>query len=240
MVLQDHFHPPLSLRRHWHAFHNAWATYIASDLNRRLPDGYFAEPNVQFGVEIDVAAFDETSQVGLPDDSGEGNESLWQPSAPTQIVPFPHVTDTVEILLFHHLGGPALVGAVELVSPANKDRPSHRAAFVAKCETYLQQGVGLVIVDVVTARQANLHDDLLLHLAAVEPSSPEAGLYAVSYRTVERDGEPNLDMWQERLEIGNALPTLPLWLRGALCLPVDLEATYDRTCQEHRIFANGV
>ncbi len=46
MGLLDHFHPPLSSRRHWHAFHNAWATYIASDLNRKLPEGYFAEPNV--------------------------------------------------------------------------------------------------------------------------------------------------------------------------------------------------
>lgn len=167
MVLQDHFNPPLSLRRHWHALHNAWATYIASDLNRYLPHGYFAEPNVQFGVEIDVAAFDETAQVGLQARSETGAETLWQPSAPTQTILFPHVTDTVEILLFNHLGGPELVGAVELVSPANKDRPSHRAAFVAKCETYLQQGIGLVVVDVVTVRQANVHDDLLEHLAAV-------------------------------------------------------------------------
>ncbi len=59
MPLCDHFHPPLSTRRHWHAFHNAWATYIAADLNHRLPEGYFAEPNVQFGIEIDVAAFEE-------------------------------------------------------------------------------------------------------------------------------------------------------------------------------------
>lgn len=62
MSLQDHFHPPLSVRRHWHAFHNAWATYIASDLNQRLPEGYFAEPNVQFGIEIDVATFEEFAQ----------------------------------------------------------------------------------------------------------------------------------------------------------------------------------
>ena len=57
MVLQDHFRPPLSVRRHWHACHNAWATYISSDLNQRLPEGYFAEPNVQLGIEINGAAF---------------------------------------------------------------------------------------------------------------------------------------------------------------------------------------
>jgi len=62
MALQDHFHPPLSTRRHWYAFHNAWATYIAADLNHRLPEGYFAEPNVQFGIEIDIATFEEDAQ----------------------------------------------------------------------------------------------------------------------------------------------------------------------------------
>jgi hypothetical protein len=60
MPLLDHFHPPLKLLRHWHAFHNAWATFIASDLNHRLPSRYFAEANVQFGIEIDVATFEES------------------------------------------------------------------------------------------------------------------------------------------------------------------------------------
>ncbi len=31
--LRDHFRPPLSTRRHWHAFHNGWATFLAEDLN---------------------------------------------------------------------------------------------------------------------------------------------------------------------------------------------------------------
>ncbi len=147
---------------------------------------------------------------------------------------------TVEIRLFQYEDGPALLGAGALVSPANKDCPSHRNAFVAKCEPYLQQGIGLVIVDVVTSRQANLHDDLLTRFAAVEPAGVEAELYAVSYRIIERDGQSNLDIWRETLAIGGALPTVPLWLRGALCLPVVLEATYDRTCREHRIMTNGV
>jgi hypothetical protein len=57
MKLLDHFHPPLSQRRHWHAFHNAWATYLAAGLNRILPEGWFAEPNVQFGIEVDMSAW---------------------------------------------------------------------------------------------------------------------------------------------------------------------------------------
>src|SRR3954447_3529464 len=57
-VLRDHFRPPLGTQRHWHAFHSAWAPAIAAGLNERLPEGYFAEPTVEFGIEIDVATFE--------------------------------------------------------------------------------------------------------------------------------------------------------------------------------------
>jgi hypothetical protein len=244
MPLRNHFQPPLSVRRHWHAFHNAWATYISSDLNQRLPEGYFAEPNVQFGIEIDVAAFEESDAPNsaddtiayLPTDSGVG----WQPPPPGQTVPFPLVGDTVEVSLFSSKAGPVLVGAIELVSPANKDRPTHREAFVSKCETYLQGGIGLVVVDVVTERAANLHDALLERLGAPESFYSNAELYAAAYRLVERDGQPSLDIWQEALALGRSLPTMPLWLSGNLCLPIELDAIYERTCREQRIPANGV
>ncbi len=57
VTLRDHFRPPLGTQRHWHSFHSAWATAIAAGLNQRLPEDYFAEPNVQFGIEIDGATF---------------------------------------------------------------------------------------------------------------------------------------------------------------------------------------
>ena len=31
MPVLDHFHPPLSQRRHWESFHSAWATALADD-----------------------------------------------------------------------------------------------------------------------------------------------------------------------------------------------------------------
>jgi len=248
MALQDHFRPPLSVRRHWHAFHNAWATYISSDLNQQLPEGYFAEANVQFGIEIDVATFEEAGS-GLPftgspgkhiDDPPAGASAGWTVPVPTQTVPIAIITDAVEILVFNREAGPTLAGAIELVSPANKDRPAHRDAFVSKCAAYLQQAVGLVVIDIVTDRRANLHDDLLARLHARGVVPWEAELYAVAYRPVSRAGQPSLDMWQATLAVGGSLPTLPLWLRGNLCLPIDLDATYHRTCREQRIMANGV
>jgi hypothetical protein len=199
MPLHDHFRPPLSTRRHWHSFHSSWATYISSQINERLPPGYFAEANVQFAIET---------------------------------------TDIVEVRAFAETGGLTLGGAVELVSPANKDRPAHRDAFVSKCASYLQQGIGLVIVDVVTERGGNLHDALLARLASAEPPF-DAALYATAYRPNGHGGQPKLDIWQEELAVGRALPTLPLCLRGGVSVPVELEATYQRTCREQRVLANG-
>lgn len=228
MPLHDHFRPPLSLKRHWHSFHNAWSTVISSDLNARLPERCFAEPNPQFGIEIDVATWEET----------EGPGSIlahaWNPPAPVQTLAFPVIADVVEVLIYSTTDGPTLIGAIELVSPSNKDRPESRRGFVAKCATLLQQAVGLVIVDVVGSLSANLHEELLRFLHH-EPSPGAAELYASAYRPVERDGESQLEVWYAPLSLGMALPTVPLWLRGVGCLPLDLAATYERTCRDQRI-----
>jgi hypothetical protein len=225
MPLLDHFHPPLSERRHWHSFLNSGATYLSSQLNTLLPAGYFAEANVQFGVEIDVATFEEPGAAAAP--------PAWVPPPPASH-PFEMAGVVVEVGIFSRSGGPQLAGAVELVSPANKDRPLQRDAFVSKCVTYLQAGVGLVVVDVVTERPADLHRELLVQLGVADPG-PGPALSGSAFRPVERDGKRWLDVWREPIAVGQPLPTLPLWLRGGLCLPVELEATYERTCVEQRI-----
>jgi hypothetical protein len=226
MPLLDHFHPPLSERRHWHSFHNSWATYLSSQLNAVLPEGYFAEANVQFGVEIDVAAFEE----GGATPPREG----WVSPPPQASLPLELPGAVVEVGIFSRTGGPLLAGAVELVSPANKDRESHRDALVSKCAAYLQAGVGLALVDVVTDRSGDLHRELLARVGAGDVGQGPS-LSASAYRPVERNGAATVDVWREALAVGQRLPTLPLWLRGGLCLPVEFDATYERTCVEQRI-----
>jgi hypothetical protein len=239
MGLNDHFHPPLSARRPWHSVHHAWCTTLSADLNARLPEGYVAMPNVQFNIEIDVATFDDRpgrgvgAQSGV--ESGGATTAVWSPPRPEQSLRFPLVTDAVEALVYNQEGGLTLAGAIELVSPANKDRAAHREAFVSKCETYLQQGVGVLMVDVVTDRQANLHDQLLRRLGDPAAVALDSMLYTASYHPVARDAEDRLDVWQQVLEVGKPLPTMPLWLKGGLCLPIELGATYERACRDLRI-----
>jgi hypothetical protein len=234
ITLQDHFRPPLSSRRHWHAFHNAWATYIASSLNAELPAGYFAEPNVRFGIEIDVATFEEAPAQGLSAGAVAICPATYVAPIPTMTVPFSPPTETVEVLIFESGSGPTLAGAVELVSPANKDRAAHRDAFISKCQTYLHMGAGLAIVDVVTDRSADLHRELLDRIMG-RRSEIHGDLHATAYHPVERHGKTQIDVWEYGLAVRAPLPVIPLWLRGELCLPLDLPGTYDRTCREQRL-----
>src|SRR2546423_1168048 len=166
MPLLDHFHPPLHGPRRWEGFHHAWATFIAQQLNQEtLPKDYFAEAEISVGpeLEIDVA----TMELTRPTDSGKGTATAaWAPGRPriTSKVDFAHL-DSYEIRVYQDLGGAELRAAIELVSPRNKDRPGARRTFAAKCAGYLKHGIGVVIVDIVTARTANLHQELFATLA---------------------------------------------------------------------------
>jgi hypothetical protein len=135
------------------------------------------------------------------------------------------------------MGGPKLRAAIELVSPANNDRASHRRAFAIKCAGYLQLGVAVVIIDVVTERTANLHTDLvdILGLAPALAWRSPSQVYAVAYRATQSTDAQRLEAWPEALTVGVALPTMPLWLSEELCLPLRLEESYRATCAALRI-----
>lgn len=228
MPLRDHFHPPLSDRRHWHSFHHAWATYLAADLNHQLPDNYFAEANIQYGIEIDVATMEESP-------SGQQVASWSPPTGPVLTVPMTLITDVVEVQVFKQEGGPVLAGAMELVSPANKDRPESRDAFVSKCASYLQHGIGLVVVDIVTERKADLHGELVQRIYHAFANGQQYDLWAAAYRPWKADEQTCLQIWHEALALGKPLPVLALWLKNGPCMKSDLESSYEHTCREYRI-----
>lgn len=231
MPLRDHFHPPLRPRRQWTSFHGSWATCISFQLNRILPPEYYAEPLCKFVVEIDVATFDEDGKGSAP-----GN---WAPPAPALTVPIAAATDSVEVRVYSQQEGATLAGCIELVSPSNKDRPAEREAFVSKCASYLHDRVGLIVVDIVTNRLANMHAALLERIALTPVNVLRSELYTAAYRPVRHEEKADVQVWQEPLAVGQPLPTMPLWLRDGPCLPVDLEAAYEQTCRELRLQANG-
>jgi hypothetical protein len=216
MPLLDHFHPPLSEERHWEGFHSKWANVLVDELNDTLlPAGYFAEPHVHMGayVEIDAATFEGQSAPERPTRNGATAvlpPRTWTPPEPTLVMPaaFP---DTFEVRIINTEAGPRLAAAIELVSPANKDRPEHRRAFAIKCASYLCQGVSLILVDVVTSRAANLHDEIVGLLdesaAFIFPTKPL--LYATAYRAIQRDAAAQREVGWRRSPWAGRCPYCP-------------------------------
>jgi hypothetical protein len=237
MPLLDHFAPPLFPQRKWESFHSRWANSIADALQRTLPPRYFAEVQIHLGsrVEADVAEFEQGRSA--PDGNGAAGGvavQTWSPPSATLSMPAVFPDDfTVEVR--DESDDARLVGVVELVSPRNKDRADSRRAFAVKCAAYLQRGVGLVTLDVVTNRQANLHNELIQLLGLGEPFLLPATLCAVSYRPIHRQETNQIDLWPFALAVGSALPLLPLALRGGPAVPLDLEATYTDARERSRL-----
>jgi hypothetical protein len=242
MPLLDHFHPPLSAERRWESFHSSWATKLVDALTESwLPPNYIAEEHVHFGpsVEIDVATF--TREASSPGEEAGGavataGPKVWAAPAADGALPavFP---DTFEVRVLSTDTGPKLVAAIELISPGNKDRPAERRAFATKCASYLSQGISVIIVDIVTNRRANLHNEVLQVMEAGDALRlpAETSLYAVAYQPLRRGQRDEIDVWRSPLALGRALPTLPLGLRADLVIPVDFEAAYAEACLRKRL-----
>ena len=233
MPLLDHFRPPLERDRPWEAFHAAWASNIAIHLNRGLlPADYFALPQLEAAgrVEVDVATFRESES--------NGTAATYAPPSPVLTAPLDEAgIEAFTVAVTRDFGGPQLRASIELISPANKDRPAARRAFAAKCANHLRRGVNVLIVDVVTSRVADLHAEIasaLDHAEGLSWTSPTK-LYAVSYRGLVEDPSPRVEAWPHALAVGELLPELPLWLEFDLCLPLAFEESYMVTRQTLRI-----
>lgn len=239
MPLLDHFHAPVSERRTWEGFHGLWAAALVEKLNRDvLGEDYFADMQVHIGsqVEVDIATLTEARAAAERAGSTTALAQAWAPPATELVLPtvFP---DEIEVQVFATITGAALVAAIELVSPRNKDRPEARQAFTAKCHAYLTRGIGLIVVDIVTNRLANLHNELMVMLGRGEPFllSPAVSTYAVAYRPSRQPSGDQIELWPRALPLGQPLPVLPLALRNAETVPVDLDATYGEARERSRL-----
>jgi hypothetical protein len=240
MPLLDHFHPPLFGKRHWESFHAAWAGSLSDDLNRRLPEEYFAEefPHAGAVVEIGVGTFEDSARTAHAEGSATTTlpPRVWSPPKAAFTIPAVFADD-FEVRVYSRETGPTLVAAIELVSPRNKDRADARRAFAIKCASYLHQGINLIVVDIVTTRRANLHTQImqLFKQRKMAHFPAKTTLYAVAYQPLRRKGREEIDLWPVPLAVAAKLPTLPLALTPELYMPVDLEATYMDTRRRRRL-----
>ena len=230
MPLLDHFHAPLKDLPPWEAISTMWAASLARWLNRTLPQGEFiAYPTIHLGtqVEADVAEYEKRAN-GASVDGPVGNVATL-PEAPPALLTLP-VTfpDDLEIRVGTSRHELNLCGVIELVSQGNKKEPDERDAFVAKCLAYLSRGIGIVVIDVVTDRLANLHNLLVRRLGGKQQQLllDDPPTYVASYRPVHRSHRNELDIWPYPAAIGSSLPEAPFALKRGPTIMLDLEATY--------------
>jgi len=232
MALLDHFHPPLADDPPGNSLYTLWAAAAVRWLNGYLPAGEFrAFANVRRDahVKADVAEYRRLQANGAhePHSSREGGVAAL-PTAPPAVTTFPlSATDDVEVQIAesrHHM---TIAGVIEFIGPANKKELDERRAFEAKCASYLHRGIGVVIVDIVTNRHANPHNELMQALGG-PPSTllANAPTYVAGYGPVSRDGRMQSDVWCYPTLLGSPIPTVPLVLRRGPMVMLELEETY--------------
>jgi Protein of unknown function (DUF4058) len=246
MPLRDHFRPPVSRQVSWQEIHGGWPMVIVQQLKKQLPPGFTSGPNVHPGaqIEVDIAAYERD---GVPSGFTERDErggvatatATWTAVEPSLAVETDIADDDeYEVRIYDAERGRTLVAVIELVSPANKDRAETRNRFVGKCAALLRQGVAVSIVDVVTNQQVNLYSELMAFLGQTDPthkgnpSGEPPATYAASCRWMRGERRGKLETWSHTLTVGQPLPTLPIWLTPVRAVPLDLELSYEKTCDD--------
>jgi hypothetical protein len=212
---------------------------IVRELFDILPAGFVAAPGVHFGkaVEIDVSTVEVADPAVPPPrtETGNGAVAIMAPPEPTLTLETDlSEQDEFEVLIYDVEQGRQLVAAIEIVSPANKDRPENRRAFVVKVAALLQKDVCVSVADLVTVRQFNLYSELLELIDRTDPQLGEDPpyLYAVTLHPRKLLTKPSLlDVWYYPMTLGKLLPTLPIWLTAESRVLLPLESSYEETCR---------
>lgn len=213
----------------FHAFHTAWITHLSEALNAGLlPPDYYALPEQHGGRLIaDVLTLQAPSLVPPPPPSGGGGLAVAQtpPRVRRKLSLSPAAHAARRTLTIRHTSGHRIVALVEIVSPANKDRPSHVAALADKAEAALWHGIHLLLVDLFPPGP---HDPRGIHGTIWERFDVESydlppgePLTLASYVA-----GPTPEAYLEHLRVGSSLPEMPLFLNPDRYINVPLETTY--------------
>jgi hypothetical protein len=218
----------------FHDFHHVWIGELRNALNRSLlPAGYYALAEQHTGKRIaDVL----TLQEGFPATNGPSQDNsgggVAVAEAPPQVRHKLSLQAALRVLrktlAIRHVSGDRLVAVVEIVSPANKDRRTHVEEFLDKLETALRHGIHVVLVDLFPPGAADpqgLHGEFWDRLGGdVEPVTAKEPLRVVSYVA-----DVPATAFVEPLAVGQALPSIPLFLTSDRYVRMPLETTYQTT-----------
>lgn len=237
MPLFDHFRPPINRIVRWDSIHGGWPMKIVEALFPLLSEQFVAAPKVHLagGIEIDVGTFqlDQANDQPMPDRSYQE----WLAVTPTLTIDTETAAaEEYSVQVYDLDRERELIASIEIVSPANKDRRDHRLAFAAKCADLLRQGVAVTVIDIVTVPANDVVSDIVQHFDISEVNTHSStNLNVTTMRMWPVAQKWQLRVWREPLQLGERLPTVPIWLRHQLAVPLDLESSYQELCRLFRL-----
>lgn len=222
----------------FHAFHVAWLPEIQKKLNGGLlPPGFYALAEQHAGQSIaDVLTLHASPASVEPSSLPPTTGGIAVAEAPPKVRRRQTVDQNAltrrRTLAIRHISGHRLVAMVEVLSPANKDRPDSVEDFAAKAVAALDFGIHLLVLDLFPP---GLHDPQGMHGIirqrldqSEEPYDlpPDEPLTLASYAA-----GPQVDIYLEHVQVGATLSEMPLFLRPDRYVNVPLEATYQEAFQ---------
>ncbi len=185
----------------FHAFHQGWSIEISVRLNRELPKDHYSlitkNSNIAPLRRIDDATAYQNKK---------------------------------NIVVVHRASDDRIMAIIELISPGNKTTSAGVKRLIEKVTGLIHEGIHVLLVDVLpgTAHAPeSLHESIWHNM---QPSSVEQGndpkkpLKAVSYECSLASG---CNAYIEDFAIGDAIPTMPLFLLPEHFLNTPLEETYN-------------
>jgi hypothetical protein len=232
----------------FHAFHTTWVAEIQNALNKGLlPEGYYALAEQHAGRFItDVLTLHASPPPTeplppLPPATG----GILLAEAPPR-VQRQQVFEAVELarrrsLAIRHISGHRLVALLEIVSPANKDRPESVEELATEAASALNRGVHLLLVDLIPPGP---HDLQGMHEAVRERMLPEGDPYELPadapLTLASYAAGPKVHVFLQHLAVGAPLTDMPLFFRPDRYINVPLEATYRSAYQGMPAFWRNV
>lgn len=209
----------------FHDFLQGWSIEIRNALNGGLlPKGFSALVEQRVGVkEADVLTVESRVYSAVREE--DAVLTLERPAA--SIVQRTsnaiYAAKANRIAVKHHLG--RTVAVIEIVSPGNKDSRAALRDFVDKALDFLREGIHLLIIDLFPP---SARDPLGIHKAIWDE------IHEQDFALPERKDRVivSYEMGAERVAyvepvgVGDALPSMPLFLAAGVHIRVPLESTY--------------
>ena len=226
----------------FHDFHNSWLIHLKDALNTgALPDDYFARTEQHYGKKIaDVLTLHDGNAsdgaIGGPPPAPAGSVAVADapPAVRVHRLLRPGPVVRRKSLTVRRSGSDDLIAVIEIVSPGNKDGPTHLSDFLGKVTGTLAAGIHVVVMDLLPPNKhtpGGLHpmisDDLQIPRTGDDAEDgtqpPECPVALLSYES----DMPNVGAYMDYLRVGDAIPDLPLFLAPGRYVNMPLGRAYE-------------